>query len=469
MFLLCRDVWRRKRSLSQNRGSNVTNAEATGSPSLTTPDLPSTSGFKSSMKGHLGSRPLRERTKERRVRVKATSSVRHTTRRENIELASQDSESAYHTHEASDSVADRTSSMEQDSNGRSDMEGKSCRLDKKLDISPRVVVPGCENVSKVNSAYHKTRESQESDLPQDSNSEDDKKLRVKSDEVENKRSSQSISSENEEESTSKKSMGVGNESVKTTEVSRSDLEKKIKFEGLSVNEDGPSRLDLDIKTSTEVVKTEVKKSGEVVCEKTETSCVEVSVGSSLPQETKNVVCEGNGLTNGAAPEIQVDGQSPALSPMSDGPATIEDIVEELNFALNDKNCVHFNKESDQLREITPMSSRETSPTHTQSDSLLQNKRKLRESKCGKSDTETESENDHKNSKVLPIRRRKNLTVQESVSGENGNYTLRNRKQPSFPLRESKSNDTTAVSSSEGETEGHSSEYSRGSRRVSFLT
>ena len=423
------------------------------------------------MKGHLGSRPLRERTKERKVRVKTGGSSRHNVRRDIPEVGSQDSESAYHTHEASDSVADRTSSMELDSNRRSTKGDKfSRKRDKQLDISPRVVVPGCENGASIDSMCFKTRESQESDLPQDSNSEDDKKLKVKNDEVENsKRSSQSISSEDEAEN-KKSSKGFVDDDV-INGVNKKELEKKIRFEGLSVNMECPSTNngDLNVKTSTiKVLKAELEQSGELTSDKVETSFENISLENSSMTLNGNSDsgCNENVLTNEscASSDSQAVSQSAAGSYQCNETETVD------GKAVNVRpeticSSVRFNKESDQLREITPLNSRETSPTHTQSDCLLQNKSKIRGSVCDESDTETESESEHKNNKVLPNRRRKNPTVQESVSCDATSFTLRNRKQPSFPLREPKSNDTTAVSSSEGETEGHSSEYSRGSRRV----
>lgn len=405
-----------------------------------------------------------------------------------MECASQDSESAYHTHEASDSIADRTSSLEQDSNGRAGKGGNESGLDKKLDISPREMGSGCENLIKgtsvtvtsvnVEPVCCKTRESQESDLPQDSNSEDDKKLTVKTNGVDkSKRSSQSISSDDDDVTNGKNvSEGFNVENFEgNAGISKKDLEKKIRFEGLSVSDDStqakvssPGKFSDVLKSeskSTEDIDREIK-SKELISEESETSYVNISVENSPQKESRKDQCDLNIAANEIASSHTVlESQSSCLPNVNTQVEAVPGQSQSNGPKCPLSSSVHFKKDPVQLREITPLSSRETTPTHTQSDSLLPNKRRLRGSSlCEKCDSETESENDVSVSK-LNLRRRI-VKLPESASCENGSFGLRNRKQAGFSLRETKSAGARAGSSSEGETEGHSSEYSRGSRRVS---
>lgn len=480
MIHISRDGWRRKRSLSQNRGS-VSNTDAGTPPSGGTADLPAPSQSKSSLKGHLGSRPLRERTKERRVRVKGSN--QRSARRENAEISAQDSESAYHTHEASDSVVDRTSSVEQDSNGRAE-KGKNS-VEAKLDISPRVTVHGCESVNGTDQPYYKTRESQESDLPQESNSEDDKKLTVKTGGVENsKRSSQSISSEDDENNEPKilpsslKNKTLLEEKLDNISLNKRDLEKKIRFEGFSMNDNIVKVVEEEetVTTVTTEQSSVESKPRETNQEDTDSSFINISL-ENPPQ--KNGVCDVKIVTDGNTTTVEssstltensssvLNDQSACQSTQSEKTNSNQKLTFDLKCPLNSTTTVHFNKDPVQLREITPLTSRESTPTHTQSDSLLQSKRKVRgSSMCEKSDTDTESEPERSANKIITnVRRRKVVTLQESASCDNGSFGLRNRKQTAFALRDNQTPGTTAGSSSDGETEGHSSEYSRGSRRV----
>ena len=189
--ILCRDGWRRNRSLSQrgsmtavdgavNSGTDAVNSSNQSKPRHVT-------------KGHTSSRSTRERTKERKPRAKANlNNARQQlpVRRADAGLAHpQDSESAYNTHEASDSYFDPTSSHDHDSNGHGN--------EKKCDLL---------NIQQV--VKHKLRESQESDLPesQGSNSENESKVKLRDKCLKTgyepgnkeKRISQSISSDEED-------------------------------------------------------------------------------------------------------------------------------------------------------------------------------------------------------------------------------------------------------------------------------
>lgn len=406
------------------------------------------------MKGHNSSRPLRERTKERRVRLK-TNSQRPSLRREmNLEKGSQDSESAYHTHEASDSIADRNSSVEQDSNGHKDKRENS--ISDKLDISPKIVLPcDTDTVSKVEDFLKKT-ESQESDFPKDSNSEDEK-LVVINDGCEKKRHSQSISSENEDE-----------DSIpKVTPDESSNLCKKINFEGQSHLEKGSKENSFDSHKSDE----NISSGKECLKEQKHT---EDSEGSflNISLESSPVTEKLNGATDQKEEAIEISSQgedvksscpsSLKLGNQNDYLCKSSERKTSTNHSAHSVSSVHFTKDLVQLREITPKSSREGTPTHTQSDVLLQTKRNLR-GVCQNSDTESESDNNIASSKILPNVRRRKINLPDSSDS-----ILRNRRQPSLTLRDSKTNSTTGVSSSEGETEGQSSEYSRCSRKVSHI-
>ncbi|KAL4218382.1 homeodomain transcription factor [Mactra antiquata] len=515
-----RDGWRRKRSLSQNRGS-VSNIDVV---SNSTND-PVASQSKSSMKGHTGSRPLRERTKERRVRLKPNnqrSNLRSDSRSEQV---SQDSESAYHTHEASDSIVDRTSSLDHESNGAS---GSKKLLDKKLDISPRFLLNGHE--SKKVSEYNKSNESQESDFPKDSNSEDEKNI-VNSEKGEkSKRNSQSISSDNEEDLVENKNVEVAKNGVKDGDipvdkmvvkgeekhcdsienVGASSLEHKIKFEGISVS------ADVDEKTEgigiylTDTVHTLSSVNGNKN-EGFDDHMKGVAKGSK--DDCKNIVVDLNGevaLDNGKeklVDDLNIDGASHSVSQSINNSVCssrnnsdqikhdISDTIDKKTITdfhscqTADQSClkhsvikqtsgngvkslplkatgssisdtvnnVHFTADLVQLREITPKSSREGTPTHTQSDMLIQSKRGI---VGNKSDTESDSDDNLASKKHLPKVRLWKISQSESETGS----ILRNRRNPKLSLRETKTNSTTGISSSEAETEGLSSEHSRGSRR-----
>ncbi|XP_053382357.1 protein PHTF2-like [Mercenaria mercenaria] len=495
-----RDGWRRKRSLSQNRGS-VSNIDVIGSASTAQCD-PSPNQSKSSMKGHKGSRPLRERTKERRVRLKPNNQRPSLRREHSHEKCSQDSESAYHTHEASDSIADRTSSVEHDSNGC----GKRDNLvDNKLDISPRITVSCSSEATKKVQAFLKKNESQESDFPKDSNSDDDKLAVIDDGCEKSKRHSQSISSDNDDDDVLKVNtspvtvnatsvgaetfVGIKSEDKKILDTGNTDLSKKIQFEGESHVESNkvmPNQDSSVIQCSGEASTKEVindnhrktdenSSSGKVVLKKqphtedSDGSFLNISLENSPEKESRNGACDTNNETK------ELSSQKRALKSTCPTSLKLESHTDYMsksseftkdaqNSTTHSVSSVHFTKDLVQLREITPKSSREGTPTHTQSDVLLQTKRALRGSgMCPNSDTESESDNNLASTKLLPnVRRRKmNLPDSTEISGN----ILRNRRQASLTLRDAKTHSThstTGVSSSEGETEG--TEYSRGSRR-----
>ncbi|XP_052763140.1 protein PHTF2-like isoform X2 [Mya arenaria] len=456
-----RDGWRRKRSLSQNRGSNSTEGLASG-VTVVNDGGASPSQSRSSMKGHKGSRPLRERTKERRVRLKASNPRQNLRRDNNVDKPSQESDAAYHTLDASDSVPERASSIEHDSN-ESEIKGQVSRKNdatRKPEILPKVVVNGCEVT---NIDFSKVRESQESDFPERSTSEDEKDcINVHGDDK-SKRSSQSISSDNEDvrgisEMERKNFRCNGNVPEKQIDnvVQKNALEMKTSFEGVSVN--------VSIDASAETLK-------EALETNSESSFLNLSLSNSSIEEPINNVIDLKLLTNENSSQTSLPESANSPNVKQRTYRKINQKRSLLNAEDNTKSSpssesstVQFTADLVQLREITPISSRESTPTHTQSDCLLQAQRVIRGGKnlCDKTDTDTESENE-RSAKILPNRRRKvSSPVLESQSCDSTG--LRNRRQPGLPLLEAKTNSMTAPSSSEGETEGHSSEYSRSGRR-----
>lgn len=432
---------------------------------------------KSSMKGHSGSRPLRERTKERRVRLKPNnlrSSLKNDSKMEHL---SQDSESAYHTHEASDSIVDKTSSME---NGLNGCGNKRKSLDMKLDISPRFPVNGNgQGLLKVD-MYNKSNESQESDFPKDSNSEDEKAVVISNGCDKSKRHSQSISSENEDDeiddpkvSLMKSSDNGGTVSeivhvvkdngVCIEDIGANKLEQKIQFEGKSI----AITSDVDKVESKETLK-DSAHGPKNLCHANGT--IVHNEGKNVERNCQNVKSIGASDSMGASSENSSRIVPENHSCLSDQKIKNQNDAVHSNLmhkqscspASDTVNSVHFTTDLVQLREITPKSSREGTPTHTQSDVLLQTKRGI--VGTNKSDTESESDTDLASTKHLPNVRRRKINVPDSSD----TCILRNRRQPKINLMEAKTNSTTCISSSEGETEGQSSEHSRGSRRVNIF-
>lgn len=414
------------------------------------------------MKGHKGSRPLRERTKERRVRLKPNNQRPSLKREHGIEKGSQDSESAYHTHEASDCIVDRTSSIEQDSNGS---DRKNSSVENKLDISP--------NMKASSNTFLQKHESQESDFPKDSMSDDDKLAVIDNGCEKSKRNSQSISSDNDEEvileiKTSplpEDNNGLAvNENVATkfeNSINVNDnvnLDKKIQFEGKSHARFNTKEVNIDCP----------KKSDKVaLCREEAKSSLENSpdrenrIGANHSNiEHKDISSQENVMTHSCQSSQQAE-------KLFRNGFTSSELKRNGNSPSHSTSSVHFTKELVQLREITPKSSREGTPTHSQSDIVLQSKRPLRGTgMCQNTDSESESDTNCAANKLLPSvrRRRSNLSESTEISGT----ILRNRRQPSLPRRDTKTNSTTGVSSSEGETEGQCSEYSRSSKRVRYL-
>jgi len=454
-------------SQSQSRAST---ANVDHSPVTVVMDGPTTSSqSRSSMKGHKGSRPLRERTKERKVRLKTGKAGGHRSglRRDlnGGNRSAQDSDAAYHTYDASDSVPDRPSSGDHDSteNGRS--EDAVDMLGPKSENVPQLLVNGCE---KPNSELCKRTESQESDFPQHSTSDDDKHTSCAIDNDQSKRCSQSISSDNEDVTEicshvskisdtgpSPVKFNCDNDQMNSKTTFISVMDKKNSFEGLSVK-----KSVVNIKPLEHVVNDE-------------SSYMNVSVSNSSVEEPKLCAPELKIATNGCSSHVGViiaAGSGAEIKVR----ATRSDLNDSdvTNLPPDPNSAVQFTPELFQLKEITPLSSRECTPTHSQSDGVLQtHQRHIRGGKpCDEmrrtTESDTDSDIEHKN-KILPnIRRRKptvSVSIQDTQSCDTG---LRNRRQPGLVLHGSTANSTTGVSSSDGETEGHSSEYSRGSRRVS---
>jgi hypothetical protein len=408
------------------------------------------------MKGHIGSRPLRERTKERRVRLKPNNQRPSLRREQNLEKGSQDSESAYHTHEASDSIADK-SSLEHDSNG---CDVRDSLLDNKLDISPRIVVSTSAD-AKVK-AFLKKNESQESDFPKDSNSDEDKLAIDESGCEKSKRHSQSISSEEEDVVRVNICTISRNDKLTETEPNcanelheKISISDKIKFEGLSHIEscNEASIQDIAIHDLNDKIMNDKTLNGD-----SESSFVNIS--TEMETENTKGACDKNNETK------DVSSQKRALKSTCPSNLKLEcqnDIqsisAQDSNLTTHSVSSVHFTKDLVQLREITPKSSREGTPTHTQSDVLLQTKRSVRGSGICNTDTESESDNNLASNKILPSVRRRKMNM--SDTSEVGGTGLRNRRHMSLNIRDNKKHSTARVSSSEGETEG--TEYSRGSR------
>ncbi|KAH3711411.1 hypothetical protein DPMN_071080 [Dreissena polymorpha] len=485
-----RDLWRRKRSMSQNcvgTADNVGMPVATETASM---DIPGLSQSRSSMKGHKGSRPLRERTKEQTIRY---NQIRAMNQRIIIRENAQDSESAYHTFEASDSIPERTSSREPDSYGAGRVDEIRRKEDNsssesKLDISPRVKINGCET-------FCKTRESNESDFPQESNSDDEKPGLVVHLEQISKRSSQSISSDdddNEDKYNKTSALNVSVQSVDSqTLENNKELNAKAVFEGVSVSSlknvsvqssymqtlendkqmnakaevEGVSVSPFENPTPLEGRSTEISQTVPVVVVKESDPS---PVGTSTPFKLCNGA-SGQSSQIGAVDTTSTqkvcrirdshthqDVNRSALSNMM-----LDGAPNMMKSHTHIASTVHFTKDLVSLREFTPKSSRESTPTHTPSDILLQKKHSLKMREKLDTDTESEVERTERSKiKFVNLRRRKGS---ESQCTEVKSSILRNRWHPgSLSLLETKS--TTGVSSSDGETEGHSSEYSRGSRR-----
>ncbi|WAR16996.1 PHTF2-like protein [Mya arenaria] len=413
--LTSKDGWRRKRSLSQNRGSNSTEGLASG-VTVVNDGGASPSQSRSSMKGHKGSRPLRERTKERRVRLKASNPRQNLRRDNNVDKPSQESDAAYHTLDASDSVPERASSIEHDSN-ESEIKGQVSRKNdatRKPEILPKVVVNGCEVT---NIDFSKVRESQESDFPERSTSEDEKDcINVHGDDK-SKRSSQSISSDNEDvrgisEMERKNFRCNGNVPEKQIDnvVQKNALEMKTSFEGVSVN--------VSIDASAETLK-------EALETNSESSFLNLSLSNSSIEEPINNVIDLKLLTNENSSQTSLPESANSPNVKQRTYRKINQKRSLLNAEDNTKSSpssesstVQFTADLVQLREITPISSRESTPTHTQSDCLLQAQRVIRGGKnlCDKTDTDTESENE-RSAKILPNRRRKGRTASSDEWGD----------------------------------------------------
>ena len=583
IFFLCRDGWRRNRSLSQ-RGSMTA---VDGAVNSGTDAVNSSNQSKSRhvTKGHTSSRSTRER-KERKPRAKANlNSARQQmpVRRADASLAHpQDSESAYNTHEASDSYFDPTSSHDHDSNGHGN--------EKKCDLL---------NIQQV--VKNKLRESQESDLPesQGSNSENESKVKLRDKclktgyETGNKekRISQSISSDEEDtpvvpigvsssseeivksnpatvtpavtgvqvkidsptggtvsrtgesegcevtclnkveivsptgksegcETTGLKKVEIVNKPGESKDCEMTDLNKvkivsqtgtsegcettglckvetmnqvresesckmtglesiasqslasseqlkklqiKSEFEGVSkfehehvhskgcVNEANQNR---GKKETTDTVHSIIKESHvpEGV-EEVESSFVDISVDSSNLKAIENLESTSN--------ESLLSGSTVAHSCISDQnvDSLADDITKKIKGLRNRKHpAVHFIPGSELVREreITPLCSRDSTPTHTQSEIVLpasnaaaKRLRRVTAHSKSESDTETDEEGGSYQQKTLRRRKGRGQDTKESGSG-------RSSLLPPSTCRKS----STAASSSEGETEAQASECGR---------
>ena len=555
-FLLCRDGWRRNRSLSQrgsmtavdgavNSGTDAVNSSNQSKPRHVT-------------KGHTSSRSTRERTKERKPRTKTNlNNARQQlpVRRADAVLAHpQDSESAYNTHEASDSYFDPTSSHDHDSNGHGN--------EKKCDLL---------NIQQV--VKNKLRESQESDLPesQGSNSENESKVKLRDKCLKTgyepgnkeKRISQSISSDDEDtpvgnggqvksysatvtpavsgvqvkidspvgmtvsqtgesegckgtclkkveieskpgesegceltclkkieivgrtgksegcETTSlntvetvnqaRESEGckiTGLESIASQSLASSEQLKKLQFksefEGVSkfehehghskgcVNEVNQKR---GKKGTADTAHSIIKESHVSEGVDVESSFADISVDSSTLKAIENLESTSN--------ESLLSGSTVTHSCISDQnvDSLADDITKKIKGLRNRKHpAVHFIPGSELVREreITPLCSRDSTPTHTQSEIVLpasnaaaKRLRRVTAHSKSESDTETDEEGGSYQQKTLRRRKGRGQDTKESGSG-------RSSLLPPSTCRKS----STAASSSEGETEAQASECGR---------
>ena len=503
-FFLYREGWRRKRSLSQNRsGSDILgNTGTVGSDG-------NSSQPKVTLKSPIGSRILRERNKERKNRAKG--GIHRSSSK--ADPLSQDSESAYHTFE--ESVVDRGSSADFDSIGSVSKGGEESLI-------------GIVNVRNNNDTHSNSldkhinvkhlRESQESDLPEDSNTDEDVEKTETGDKDSSKRFSQSISSDNEieidtinsfvekdEKQVKDKCMdndadeghnvvpiancSISCEKLPSDSVSNeycakddqspepngfSDLAVKLRFEGRShLNKNVEDVDNLEDKTEEEnVVKWEPKTSEtgvrfnvsesetqSKVCDQSEKKSTFRSLASRKKMKRKDTD-SNNKIFSGAKVLLEPKHDNSIHSTGSEFSSLSSVEREHSPVPAHIASYVHFTL--DKQRDITPRSSREGTPTHTQSDVILQAKH-ARGGNINSKSSDSESEDNEKLSKTLPNVRRRKVTLQDGI--EVSGSILRNRRQPApLGIRETKSS-TTVVSSSEGETEGQSSEYSRESRRV----
>lgn len=475
-----RDGWRRNRSLSQ-RGS-VTNADTTMTTGCDVTNSGSQSKRKERSQVQAGSRSARERTKDRKTRSKTNlNNGRQHMRRSNLNAGqAQDSESAYNTHEASDSYFDPSTSHEHDSNGLRHMQ------------------KGSDHLKVQHDAAAKLRESQESDLPEShgSNSEEDSKVKLRDKGAKNgcveknveKRISQSISSEEEDVETLHGVTGsigceinklvkddLENDPAKTSqEFSRLEhidrLNLKSEFEGVSKSEHenlGSTVRQLDrvnqelhgadrgLSLNSANLESHLKEKSDDNQQMMETlgvhsSFLDISYDSISP--TFSSIDDLESTSNEAL--LPVMSESKSVDQNTDSLA--DDICKKVKDSKNRRNqAVHFIPGNDLVeeREITPLCSRDSTPTHTQSEIILpttnmstKRLRRLTSKSKSESDTETDDE-----AGSYQVRRRKGRGQELKESGSGGR-----RSSLSNPLRKS----STGVSSSEGETEAQASECGR---------
>ena len=493
---LCfRDGWRRQRSLSQ-RGS-MTNMEANVTATATDA-IPTTSQSKTRQRpggqgsrsaGQSGSRTSRERPKERKSRTKGNSGNSRQqlpVRRSHLNAGNAlDSESAYNTHEASDSFFD-PSSHDHDSNGHEVREQDH------------------EHLSVQDILKAKLRESQESDLPesQASNSENENNVKLRNKSVKTdcddktvpqKRISQSISSEEEEDlatgsrvvdsvgfgttETVRDSKEIGNKPLDICDkdahqdlaslVHIRKLQVKSEFEGVSKSQhdrlvekseknkiqESEFRDKPDILLPTDSGKQESHLTGannnEELHETVDSSFVDISFESTGTSPTFSGLDELESTSNEGLAEAGSDVKSdnPKVESLAD------EISKNVKGLRNRKvPAVHFiaGNELVREREITPLCSRDSTPTHTQSEVLLptlnastKRLRRVTTKSKSESDTETDEEGSYQ------LRRRKGRLQDSKESGAGRSSLSQSCRKAS-----------TAGSSSEGETEAHASECGR---------
>ena len=497
-------------------------------------------------KGHTSSRSTRERTKERKPRTKTNlNNARQQlpVRRADAVLAHpQDSESAYNTHEASDSYFDPTSSHDHDSNGHGN--------EKKCDLL---------NIQQV--VKHKLRESQESDLPesQGSNSENESKVKLRDKCLKTgyepgnkeKRISQSISSDDEDTPVGNGGQVKSNSATVTPAVSGVQVKidspvgmtvsqtgesegckltclKKIEIVGRTGKSEGCETTSLNtvetvnqvresegckitglesiasqsLASSEQLKKLQIKSEFEGVSKfehehghskgcvnevnqnrgkrgtadtahsiikeshvpegvDDESSFVDISVDSSTRKAIENLESTSN--------ESLVSGSTVAHSCISDQnvDSLADDITKKIKGLRNRKHpAVHFIPGSELVREreITPLCSRDSTPTHTQSEIVLpasnaaaKRLRRVTAHSKSESDTETDEEGGSYQQKTLRRRKGRGQDTKESGTG-------RSSLLPPSTCRKS----STAASSSEGETEAQASECGRRVRLKNFL-
>ena len=495
-----RDGWRRQRSLSQ-RGS-TTNVEANVTAATTSADsVPTTSQSKTRQRpggqgsrsaGHSGSRSTRERPKERKPRNKATSGNNRQqlpVRRSHLNAGNTlDSESAYNTHEASDSFFD-PSSHDHESNGHEVGEQDLGHL----------------RVQEILKA--KLRESQESDLPesQASNSEGESKVKLRDktfkkgcegESVTKNRISQSISSEEEDVATrsplgssegcetkekpidskdiSKKALDNCDQNDSQDLASLENIKKlqmKSEFEGVSKNEHKSlvdksekdrsrekhiDKPDIILPTNSDNQESHSQGANDNVesLETHESSFVDISFESTGTSHTYSGLDEVESTSNEGLAEADTDVKSDI--PKSSSPkveSLADDISKNVHGIRNRKHpAVHFIAGSELVREreITPLCSRDSTPTHTQSEVVIptlnaSTKRLRRVTTKSKSESDTESDE----GESYHVRRRKGRLTDSKESGP-GRSSLSN----------SSRKNNTPGSSTEGETEAQASECGR---------